>query len=42
MGCSTKDRAPLIDATWRERLHKYLGGTVNGLGGFSQGIGGGA
>ena len=37
---STKDRAPLIDATWRERLHEYLGGTVNGLGGFSQGIGG--
>jgi len=28
---STKKRQPLIDKAWRERLHKYLGGTVNGL-----------
>ncbi len=25
---------------WRERLYKYLGGTVNGLQGVSQGVGG--
>ena len=37
---STKDRLPLIDAVWRDRLHEYLGGTVSGLGGFPQGVGG--
>jgi putative transposase len=37
---STKERMPLIEASWRERLHEYLGGTVSGLGGFPQGIGG--
>ena len=37
---STKHRTPIIDAVWRERLHEYLGGTVNGLKGFSQGVGG--
>ena len=37
---STKDRAPLIDIAWRDRLHEYLGGTVAGLGGFAQGVGG--
>jgi len=37
---STKHRQTLIDASWRERLHEYLGGTVNGLKGFSQGVGG--
>jgi REP element-mobilizing transposase RayT len=37
---STKNRQPLIDTAWRERLHKYLGGTINGLGGFSQQVGG--
>jgi putative transposase len=37
---STKDRLPLIDAAWRDRLHEYLGGTVSGLGGFPQGVGG--
>jgi len=36
----TKNRLPLLDAVWRARLHEYLGGTVNGLGGFSQGVGG--
>lgn len=25
---------------WRSRLHEYLGGTISGLGGFPQGIGG--
>jgi putative transposase len=37
---STKDRAPLILPEWRERLHEYLGGTVNGLGGHCQCVGG--
>ena len=37
---STKDRAPFIDHAWGERLHDYLGGTVNRLGGFTQGVGG--
>jgi REP element-mobilizing transposase RayT len=37
---STKDRVPLIDESWRGRLHEYLGGTVSGLGGFAQGVGG--
>jgi REP element-mobilizing transposase RayT len=37
---STKNRQPLIDAAWRARLHEYLGGTIAGLGGFPQGIGG--
>jgi len=37
---STKHRQALITTDWRERLHKYLGGTVNGLQGFSQGVGG--
>ena len=37
---STKDREPVIDASWRPRMHEYLGGTVNGLGGVSQGVGG--
>ncbi len=30
----------MIQSTWRERLHEYLGGTVKGLDAFSQGIGG--
>ena len=37
---STKDRLPLIDLSWRNRLHEYLGGTVSGLDGFPQGTGG--
>jgi len=37
---STKDRTPLIEASWRNRLHEYLGGTVEGLKGFPQGVGG--
>jgi REP element-mobilizing transposase RayT len=36
----TKNREPLIAPEWRSRLHEYLGGTVSGLGGFPQGIGG--
>ena len=37
---STKNRAPLIADSWQTRLHEYLGGTVNGLGGFIQQVGG--
>jgi len=37
---STKNREPFINAEWRPRLHKYLGGTISGLGGFPQIIGG--
>ena len=37
---STKHRKPLIHDDWRERLHEYLGGSVAGLSGFPQGIGG--
>jgi putative transposase len=36
----TKNRQPFIDAQWRPRLHEYLGGTISGLGGFPEGIGG--
>ena len=31
---------PLIEAAWRLRLHEYLGGTIRGLGGFPQEVGG--
>ncbi|MBL7077983.1 MAG: IS200/IS605 family transposase [Kiritimatiellae bacterium] len=37
---STKRREPAIDAEWRIRLWEYLGGTINGLGGQSERIGG--
>jgi REP element-mobilizing transposase RayT len=37
---ATKNREPHIDPAWRLRLHEYLGGTVSGLGGFPQGVGG--
>ena len=37
---STKDRTPFIEQPWRSRLHDYLGGTIRGLGGFPQEIGG--
>jgi putative transposase len=37
---ATKNREPLILPEWRPRLHEYLGGTISGLAGFPQGIGG--
>ena len=37
---STKERLPIIQNPWRDRLHSYLGGTVRGLDGFSQEVGG--
>jgi REP element-mobilizing transposase RayT len=36
----TKNREPLIASDWRSRLHEHLGGTITGLGGFPQGVGG--
>jgi REP element-mobilizing transposase RayT len=37
---STKDRRPFIAPAWCERLHEYLGGTIRGLDGFPEGVGG--
>lgn len=37
---STKKRTQSIAGSWRTRLYEYLGGTVNGLDGISQGVGG--
>ena len=37
---STKNRAPVIDKSWRERLHAYLGGSVRKGGGVAESIGG--
>ena len=37
---STKDRRPLIRSSWRAQLHKYLGGTIKGLNGIPESIGG--
>ena len=35
---ATKNRRPVIDKSWRGRLHEYLGGTVNGLNAVAQGV----
>jgi REP element-mobilizing transposase RayT len=37
---STKARQPLIVPEWRERLHGYMGGILNGMGATPQAIGG--
>jgi len=37
---STKNRAPVIDTTWRDRLHAYLGGAVRKIGGVAESVGG--
>lgn len=37
---STKNREGLIHNSWREQLHGYLAGTVRGLGGVPEGVGG--
>lgn len=37
---STKDRAPIIAAAWRERLHAYIGGVVRNVEGVPEAIGG--
>jgi hypothetical protein len=30
----------MIESAWRTRLHEYLGGTIRGLGGFPEEVGG--
>src|SRR5581483_5165133 len=37
---STKERRPFIRADWRPRMHEYLGGTVIGLNGVAEAVGG--
>jgi REP element-mobilizing transposase RayT len=37
---STKGRDPIIGLAWRQNLHKYLAGTVSGLGGRCEIVGG--
>jgi len=37
---STKEREKLIDPQWENRLHQYLGGTINGLKAAPLGVGG--
>ena len=37
---STKNREPIIAATWRARLHEYLGGMIRGLNGTPICVGG--
>ena len=37
---STKERRPLLRGEWRARAHEYLGGTVRGLAGVAEAIGG--
>ena len=37
---STKNREPILAASWRAELHGYLGGILRDLGGFAQEVGG--
>jgi len=37
---STKERRPFIKKSWRDILHQYLGGTVRGLEGVPECVGG--
>lgn len=37
---STKERREWLDPAWREDLFEYMGGTIRGMGGFPQGVGG--
>jgi putative transposase len=37
---STKERRPFLRSEWRARVHEYLGGTVRGLGGVAEAVGG--
>jgi putative transposase len=36
----TRSREPFIGDEWGGRLHDYLGGTIRGLGGFPEAVGG--
>lgn len=37
---STKRRVPMIDAAWRNSLHAYLAGTIAGINGVPESVGG--
>ena len=37
---STKDRVAFMHKDWRGRLHAYMGGIINDMGGISEMIGG--
>ena len=37
---STKERRPWMVPTWRVRMHEYIGGTIRGLGGVPEAVGG--
>lgn len=37
---STKERRPFLRDAWRAKMHEYLGGTVRGLGGIPEAVGG--
>src|SRR5215204_1171040 len=37
---STKERRPFMRDTWRRTMHEYLGGTIRGLGGTPEAVGG--
>ena len=37
---STKHREPFIGQSWRSQFFDYIGGTINGLDGYCQGVGG--
>jgi REP element-mobilizing transposase RayT len=37
---STKDRFPWITESWKTEVHQYLSGTIEGLNGISEGVGG--
>ncbi|HSU52657.1 MAG TPA: IS200/IS605 family transposase [Candidatus Dormibacteraeota bacterium] len=37
---STKERRSFIKDSWRSKMHEYLGGTVRGLGGIPECVGG--
>jgi putative transposase len=37
---STKERRPFLRSEWRARAHEYLGGTIRGLGGVAEAVGG--
>ena len=37
---ATRGRVACLEKAWRDRMFEYLGGTVRGLGGFPQGVGG--
>src|SRR5438309_11601660 len=37
---STKDRLPLLEGKNLDRMHAYVGGVINGLGGIPEAVGG--